>query len=124
MDKLMKMAAGKKKSNLSDVEKDAKMSVLHELKKLATDKMKDNLGGLKKVTVASPDKQGLSKGLEAAQAMMEGEEIGESDEEAVAEDLDLAGDRSPEDMSEMSEEEIDAKLQELMEKKKALKSNL
>ena len=54
----------KKKSDMSDVEKDAKKSVLGELRQTADDMMKDKLSGLKKVTVASDSPEGLEEGLE------------------------------------------------------------
>lgn len=50
----------------------AKMDVLEELIGKASDKAGDSItGDLQKVTVAAKDKQGLEKGLEKAQEMVE-----------------------------------------------------
>lgn len=74
-----KHAEGK---GLSDVEKDAKSSVLEHLKQMASDSMGDKLKGLKKVTVASDSPHGLAEGLNKAKEMIgdpgvHGEEPGE-----------------------------------------------
>ena len=69
--------------------------------------------GMKKVTVASDSKEGLKKGLEKAEDLME--EMPKVDEEMEDED---SYEESDED--EMSPEDIEAKIQELMEMKKKL----
>lgn len=124
MDKLQKLkalAAGKKK--MSPVEQEAKMSVVEEMGQMATDAMKDKLHGLKKVTVAAKDKAGLAKGLEKAEEIVEGEdespegmmahEALETPEEEMEEESALAS----EDEDEMTEDEINAKIEELMKLK-------
>ncbi len=98
-DSMMKKLLDKKGkgSKLSDSEKEAKMSVLEDLRKMMEDHMGESLGGLKKVTVASPDKEGLESGLDKAREM-----IGQIKE----------GDHSPEDaemeaLEEESHEDLD-----------------
>lgn len=69
----MKMYKEKKekKPMMSDNEKTAKMSVLEELKKQASDAMGGKLKGLKKVSVMASDKEGLKEGLEKAEELVE-----------------------------------------------------
>ena len=93
------------------MKKDAKLCVLKELRKMASDMMGEDLKGMKKVTVAAPDKASLKAGLEKAEEMMESEESPEMDEMEESEE---------ESSEEMSADEIDAKIQELMEMKKKL----
>jgi peptidyl-tRNA hydrolase len=61
---------------MEDMKKKAKLKDLEGLKQVAMDMMGDNfkrdkseLEGLKKVTVAAPDKEGLEKGLEKAKEL-------------------------------------------------------
>ena len=133
-----KLLAKKAKSGkeLSDNEREAKMSVVSGLRDMAQSMMGDKLKGLKKVTVASNDEQGLKSGLEKAKSMLsdmpkdpfhesqdaesesparaeegaedESHELGESEEEESSE-------HQPEE--ELSEEEINAKLEHLMKLK-------
>jgi hypothetical protein len=62
------------KKKMSPNSKKAKLTVLNELKKLSSDAMKEDLAGMKKVTVASNSPEGLKKGLEKAEKMIEGKE--------------------------------------------------
>lgn len=124
--------------SLNPINKDAKMGVLKDLHKMASDSMADKLHGLKKVTVAAPDEKGLEHGLDKAKeivsdmpGMLEGAESGHQDlensEEEHHEDLDDGEiGEDPEHQEKMlghepeSEEEIDAQLAELMKKKQLL----
>jgi len=126
MKKIMDKKGGKG-SKLSDTEREAKMSVLEDLRKMMEDEMGGHLDGLKKVTVASPDQHGLEKGLETAQDL-----ISHAKDSKETDMSDMLGDEGGEEESpeheasespdEESEEELDAKLAELMAKKKALSS--
>ncbi len=124
------MEFGKKKK-MSPIEMKAKMSVLKDLNGQATDMMKDGLKGIKKVSVMSDSKKGLAAGLEKAEDML-GEE---SEEECPAcegegcamcgagnkEKAQSEGYEDAQDESEpMDEDELDAKIQELMAMKEKL----
>lgn len=66
-DKMKKMLDKKKGHNdLSDVEQHAKKSVLEDLRDQASKAMSSKLDGMKKVSVGSNSKEGLSHGLEMA----------------------------------------------------------
>ncbi len=67
-EKLMKMMA--KKRDLSPSEKKAKMDAVHEMRGAASEMMGDKMDGLKKVSVLSDSKQGLSKGLDKAKQIV------------------------------------------------------
>ena|ERR1700722_55600 len=60
----------KKKSEMSDLEKHARMSVLKDARDMAAGAMGQRLHGLKKVSVMAPDKEGLSKGLDKAKELI------------------------------------------------------
>lgn len=70
---------------------DAKMSVLNELRDMASgmmgDRVKDKLPGksMKEVSVAAPDAKGLQKGLDLASHMLPDDEQAEQDEDAAEE---------------------------------------
>lgn len=144
-DKMMEKKMKEKKGDMPEHEKDAKMSVLEHVRQMAHDMMKDKLdGGMKKVSVASPSKEGLKEGLEKARqmvgddsesGMMHGDEHGDLEAETSEEESPMheAAESSEEEMAEheeggseegeeMSEEELDAKLAELMAKKKKMES--
>ena len=103
-------------------EKDAKMSVLKDIRDMAANDMGDEVKSLKKVSVMAPDQHGLEEGLHKAQEMVGGDHPESPFEEAaepsvsgakVAEDLlEHEGDES-----ELSPEEIDALIAELQEQK-------
>lgn len=125
-DKLMKHLEKKGKKLKSPLEKQAKMDVLGELSKQAGSMMGDKIRGLKKVTVASNDKEGLEEGLEKAKEL-----IGKHDpdskieqaEEELHEDLDHDNEEGEseehkekvlgEESEGMSLEEIQKKIEEL-----------
>lgn len=100
--------------------KEAKLGVLKHLSDMASEAMTGKLGGLKKVTVASDSKDGLKKGLDKAEELVEGEEpsmeMDESEEEMSAEPASGYEDLTP--------EEIEAKIQELMALKKKAESGM
>jgi hypothetical protein len=112
-DKMLRML-GKKKEKMGDAEKEAKMSVIKEMRNMASGIMGDNLKNLKKVTIASDSKEGLEEGLDKAKEVIEKqpmqEESDESSEEEQMEDCN------------MSEDEIDEKIKELMDMKAKLKA--
>lgn len=70
--KLMEKARknGKDMKELHPMEKDAKMSVLNDLKDVASDAMKQKIHGLKKVQVMSDSDEGLKAGLSKAEDLI------------------------------------------------------
>src|SRR5271170_5240901 len=72
MEEMLKALMKKKKGDheMSDHEKKAKMGVLHQIHKMASDAMGDDIKGMKKVTVASNDDQGLQEGLANAKQLL------------------------------------------------------
>lgn len=113
MDDLKELLAKKMKDQkepMSENKKNAKMSVLQDLKKMMDDSIAGDLKGLKKVTVASDSKEGLKEGLEKAEDVIEGQE--EMEEEETMDDMDLEQ-ASPEELQEMLkmiQEKLDAKM--------------
>lgn len=102
----------------------AKMMALKNLRKTASDMMKDGMTDkVKKVTVAAPDKQSLKAGLEKAEELVEKDPQELSMMDDMAEDImedddtEVAEEETPE-----TEEELDAMIAKLMEKKAALKA--
>lgn len=107
---------------LSPMEMKASKKVLDELRGEAKSMMNEKMGKLKKVTVASDSKEGLKKGLEKAEEILEGDEekcgmCGKMPCECE-EMEDESEEMESEDSEEMSEEEIDAKIAKLMAMKK------
>lgn len=120
-------------SKMSPVEQKAKGSVLSDLMGSMDGMDKEKLAGMKKVTVAAPDKSGLEHGLDMASNMVEKgpletmshDEVGDSEndseesdqdeyEENHESDQDPAHEETQED--EESPESIHAKIQELQAK--------
>jgi|GEM_PF-5187692 hypothetical protein len=105
----------------------AKLTALREANKMARDMMKEDLSGLKKVTIASDSKEGLKAGLEKAEEMMEGGEEEEKDCSECPGCPECEGKEESEDSeemedeSEMDESDIDAQIAELMKMKEKLK---
>ena len=91
---------------MSDNEREATSSVLKDLDSLADEGI---AGSMKKVTVASDSEEGLEEGLDKAKEVVEEMPEMEEDSEEVSED-DL-------ELEDMSEEELDAMIEMLMEKK-------
>jgi hypothetical protein len=106
---MMGMKGGKK---LSKQEIEAKLQVLNELMAEMDGMMKDDMGSakMKKVTVAAPTSEGLMKGLEKAEEVVDESEDDESCEEGSMMDDAMEDDED--------EEELDRKIAELMAKKK------
>lgn len=149
-DKMAKLMALKKKKGdeMSPAEKEAKGNVIRDMMSMADDAMKDKLHGLKKVTVASNDEAGLQHGLDKAKEIVSGPEhddMVEDAEDGNGRDGDIfAGSQNQDEEGEgeeespeheamespeeeagehgMSEDEVDAKLAELMKIKKGLQS--
>jgi hypothetical protein len=123
MDKMKRLMERKGAKELSPMEKKARMSMVDELRKMAEGEMKDRAFG--KVTVASDSPEGLKKGLEMAKDKVEMmPESAEEEMEEASEDEESEEEYSEdEDMyeAEMSEDEIDAKLAELMKLKEKMK---
>lgn len=67
------MSMKKNKDKLDPMYKDAKMGSLQQLKDVAAGMMGDDVKGMKKVTVAAPDKAHLEEGLDKAKQMLSGE---------------------------------------------------
>lgn len=117
IDKLEKLLSKKHKAGkmLGDDEKKAKMDVIGCMRDMAAKAMGDKVSGLKKVTVAAPDKEGLEKGLDKAKELLDSKEA----EEPKSEEMD--SEESPEEeaseVEDMSMEEIDALLAKLKEAK-------
>lgn len=115
MKELMELMKKKKEKSgkMSDSYKSAKMSMLDALKSEMSGMMADDMKGLKKVTVAAKDEQGLKEGLEKAEDMIEGEQ----EDGEVCPDCGMVHEQED---GEMSSEEIDQMIAKLMEKKKAM----
>lgn len=106
---------------------DAKMKMLQELKKMATDMMsgdlKGKMDGLKKVTVAAEDEHGLQKGLDKAKEIL-GQEKDPMD---MTEHMSEEESEEPETEEEMPETEelspleLEQKIKELQAKLEMLK---
>lgn len=102
MDFLKDLLKSKQGKDMDPTYKDAKLDVLKQIRDLAAGEMGEDVKGLKKVTVAAPDSEGLEKGLEKAKDIVDGETGGDmADMEGMAAE---GGALSPE------EEELLAKL--------------
>lgn len=120
---------------LSPIEQKASKTVLNDLRGEAQKLMKGKMDGLKKVTVASNSKEGLNKGLEKAKEILSGNkpeseescpvcgkepcecEAEESPEHESSESPELEASEVEPSEGDLSEEEIDAKIQELLKLK-------
>lgn len=124
--KMLKMLGKKKDNKMGDTEKEAKMNVVKEMRDMAASQMGEKLKGLKKVTVASDSKDGLEKGLQKAEDLLEnssedGEEPSEENHDLMSQ-LENESDESEEDYADCSPEELDQKIKMLSElKQKKLK---
>lgn len=81
MKELMEMLKKKKKSKEMSKDMSHKMEILEQLKAMASEMMGEDLGGLKKVTVAAKDQEGLEEGLEKAKELLGKKEESEDDED-------------------------------------------
>lgn len=89
---------------MDESETKAKMDVLAEIRKLAMEAMGHDVKGVKKVTVASDDEEGLAEGLDKAKEMVT--------EEGSADEASAEGDDE-----DMSPEDLDAMIAHLQAKK-------
>lgn len=82
MEKLRKLMEKKMKEHgkMSENEMNAKHHVLENIRDLAHSAMADKLKGMKKVSVAAPDQEGLAHGLDMAKNLVQGQ----SDEDGYA----------------------------------------
>jgi hypothetical protein len=125
-DKLIakKQAEGK---SMSAVHKNAKGSVLEDLMEHLSGAGMDKIKGMKKVSVASDSKLGLSKGLEKAKEMISKDpmEAIENDEEMSDEgpnDAEAPGSQlDPESESHESDEDLHSQIAELKAQLAAMK---
>lgn len=114
-----------KKKEMSPSEQKAKLAALKEAHGMASDMMKEGLNGAKKVSVMSDSKEGLKKGLDMAEKIVDKGDLGEQEsEDSESEDkMESAqegfDDQQHESMP-MDEEEIDAEIQRLLELKSKL----
>lgn len=111
----------KTKKGMSDVEQKAKMSVVEAMRKMAEEEMGGRVGGLKKVTVASKDENGLKAGLDKAKEL-----VGHMPDDESMEDPNEELSESPEMEASEDEpttpEEIDEKIKELLLLKEKMQS--
>ena len=123
---LKEIMMAKGKSDMDPMRKNAKMDMLEELKRVMSSQIGSPLAGLKKVTVAAPDKAGMEMGLEKAKEMLgdagsdkkSGDEMMDSSKEESAE--------SPEEEdAEMempeSSQDVDKMIELLLKHKEELK---
>lgn len=71
-----------KKKPLSAIEKKAKLAVLKDAHGMASDSLKGQLSGLKKVEVMSNNKNGLQHGLAKAKELISGSKMSEDGDDA------------------------------------------
>lgn len=122
MDKMNKLFQKKEKEGrkLSDNEKDAKMSVVGALQKFAAEEMGKKIGNAKKAPEDFLEAK-KSDGLKDADEPKDPSSVQENDALGDYED-----EESPEhegsELADLSEDEIDAKLKELMALKAKLKA--
>lgn len=119
-EKFKKLLEKKGSAKLSKPEMEAKKSVLEELKKMISSSMGEKLHGLKKVTVASDSEEGLEKGLEKAQELVEKgpmalSEESEEESEESSEEYAEESEEAPAEEDEISQ--LEKKLAELKAKK-------
>lgn len=123
MDELKKMMAKKKDDGaMSEQEQQAKMDVIMELLEMAQGEMgsrvKSGMDDMKKVTVAAPDSESLTDGLEAAQDMLgTDDEAAESDEDPAEEKAESPADEA---MEHVSAEPEDDDMNPFMAKRKKM----
>lgn len=79
----------KKGEEISPEKLEAKKNAVSEMRDLAASMMGDHLKGLKKVTVAAPDKQGLEEGLDKAKEIAHKLPIAEDEDDESSESPDM-----------------------------------
>jgi len=118
--------SGEEKLSPDDIQ--AKMDVLMELLEMAKgamgEKVKGDMEGMKKVTVAAPDKQGLEAGLEKAQELLpKMEHMEEEQEETPEEESKETPEMEAKEEQEMAKPE-DEEEEDMFAKKRAKMKNL
>jgi len=114
---------------LSDMDKRASLKALGDFRGEAQKLMKDKMNGLKKVTVASDSKEGLKEGLEKAESLLKkgsdmysSEQANDNFEDRDEHALDEMEEMDEDEMAcDLSEDELDKKIQELMAMKSKMK---
>ena len=113
---------------LSDMDKRASLKALGDFRGEAQKLMKDKMNGLKKVTVASDSKEGLKEGLEKAESLLKkgsdmysSEQANDNFEDREEHALDEMEEMDEEMECDLSEDELDKKIQELMAMKSKMK---
>lgn len=102
------------KKKIDPMEKEAKLSAIKGMRKMAGDMMADDMKSMKKVTVAAPDEESLEAGLEKAKEL-----VGDMPEGMESENEEMShADQVLEEVT--SPEEIDQLMAKLAEKKAAL----
>lgn len=102
----------KKGKKISPIEQRAKSDVLAKLRGEASDSMGEKLNGLKKVSVAAPDEEGLKAGLDKAKELLgEDQEDDEASEYEVSEPDAAPSEKNEEDMyKDCTPEELQEKI--------------
>lgn len=121
---LKKIIDKKKKEGktLSPVHKEARSSVLEDLMDHLSDMGMDKVKGLKKVTVASDSKEGLTKGLDKATEMVEKSPMEAMEDEEVSDHGANETEEHEDESEDESEEDIKQKIEELKAKLEAMKA--
>ncbi len=109
---------------LSEMEQKASLKALGDYRGEAQKLMKDKMKNLKKVTVASDSEEGLKEGLEKAEDLIKGTDMYSSEQaNDNFEDRTEHGEAElEEDCEELSEEELDERIQKLLAIQKKKKS--
>lgn len=81
MKELMEMLKKKKKNKEMSKGMEHKMEMLEQLKAMASEMMGGDLEGLKKVTVAAKDDEGLKSGLEKAKELLRSKDDEDEEED-------------------------------------------
>jgi hypothetical protein len=129
-DKLMKKLEKKKGKGMSDVHREAKMSVVKQLRDDASESLLDKIKGLKKVSVMADSEEGLKEGLEKAEEivgeMPEAKEVAEEESEdeevpqIAMDEADMSHESKELEMMDDDQlEEMMAKIMELKKKRQA-----
>lgn len=119
---------GKNKEGMSESSKKAKLAALKEAHSMASDMMKEDLSGAKKVSVMSDSKKGLEKGLDMAKKIVDKDSpMGEQeDEDSIESDSMEAAQDGYEDQQDesmpMDEDDIDAQIEHLLKLKEKLQN--
>ncbi len=97
---------------MSPVERQAKMNVVHEMRKMASDEMSEPLKNMKKVSVASNSPEGLKEGLDKAKQVVSGQGmahggLAESHAPGMEEDASNPGGPDMESLEEETGDDLD-----------------